>query len=168
MLSPHWCQCECHCLLHTVLDSSEIVSPMCKGIQAPLASEIQEHMSQEQASVISVSCGSSFPCLQAQKNAKEIVRWPWSPLSIYCQRFLLPGRLLYLRPSKNDSKEKIATTAFCRILHPLGIHDAEWSKGKPAASFCFPLGLPTNSSTVCAWTMRKETITSPFLLIFLL
>lgn len=47
---------------------------MCKGIQAPLASEIQEHMSQEQASVISVSCGSSFPCLQAQKNAKEIVR----------------------------------------------------------------------------------------------
>lgn len=59
---------------------------------------------------------------------ESLTQRPIAP-SMYHQEFLLPGPLLYFTPSGYsviDFKEKVATTAFWRKLHPLGGHS--WSQ----------------------------------------
>lgn len=57
-----------------------------------------------------------------------------------------PGLLLYLNRAIMDFKEKVATTAFCRVLHPLDGHS--WSQSGPEGN----LQHPSASSSGCQHT----------------
>ena len=57
-------------------------------------------------------------------------------LSTYCQRFRLPGLLLCLHRTILYFKEKLATTAFCGILHSLDGH--LWSQSGPNGTLHHP------------------------------